>query len=216
MNKYIFLTHYINATTPLYGGQNTPIIQKDKDMSKGDSANTSNLVLSNHTGTHVDFPYHFSLEGKTINGYMAADFVFHDPFLLNLDAHANQIIDLKNELTCLPEKTDLLMLKTGFEAYRQTEDYWKNNPGLLPELAEKLKNQCPGLRAVGMDFISVSSFNNRKLGREAHKQFLLIHDLLLIEDMKLCEMTSQPKEVTIAPLMIDKIDGAPVTVIAQL
>ena len=135
---------------------------------------------------------------------------------VNIDADSNQIIDLKNELTCLPEKTDLLILKTGFEAYRQTEDYWGNNPGLLPELAEKLKNKCPRLRAVGMDFISVSSFNNRTLGREAHKAFLLVHDLLLIEDMKLSEMTSQPKEVTIAPLMIDKIDGVPVTVIAQL
>ena len=46
-----------------------PAIQKDRDMSKGDSANTSHIAMSSHAGTHIDFPYHFSLDGKKIKPF---------------------------------------------------------------------------------------------------------------------------------------------------
>ena len=33
----------------------------------GDTANTKSITLHNHSGTHIDFPNHFIINGKTYN-----------------------------------------------------------------------------------------------------------------------------------------------------
>jgi kynurenine formamidase len=38
---------------------------------------------------------------------------------------------------------ELLLVKTGFEKYRRKEIYWRNSPGLSPELAGFLRKKCP-------------------------------------------------------------------------
>jgi kynurenine formamidase len=116
----------------------------------------------------------------------------------------------------IPVDTEFLIINTSFGSYREEVAYWNNNPGLSPSLAAPLKTRCPNLKAVGFDFISVSSYQNRLLGREAHKAFLLANDILLIEDMKLDEIQNKAiKSVTALPLLIDKIDGGPITIIAE-
>jgi len=67
-----------------------------------------------------------------------------------------------------------------------------------------------------MDLISVSSYSNRAEGRKAHHAFLNPREgapILLIEDMKL-DTDESFKKVIVAPLLIDKADGSPCTVMA--
>ena len=69
-----------------------------------------------------------------------------------------------------------------------------------------------------MDLISVSSYSNREEGRKAHHAFLnpeVGEPILLIEDMKLDLDTSFTK-VIVSPLRIEKADGVPVTVFAEI
>jgi kynurenine formamidase len=64
--------------------------------------------------------------------------------------------------------------------------------------------------------ISISSYTNREEGRKAHHAFLNPQEgepILLIEDMKL-DIDGPFDKVIVAPLLIDKTDGAPCTVIA--
>jgi kynurenine formamidase len=68
-----------------------------------------------------------------------------------------------------------------------------------------------------MDLISVSSYCNRLEGRKAHYAFLNPEEgepILLIEDMKL-DIDGPIDKVIVAPLLIDKADGSPCTVIAH-
>ena len=68
-----------------------------------------------------------------------------------------------------------------------------------------------------MDFISLTSFQNRPLGRVAHRAFLGgDRPLLLVEDMDLSRLDVHPKKMICTPLMIEKLDGCPVTVIAEV
>ena len=78
---------------------------------------------------------------------------------------------------------------------------------------------------IGFDFVSLSCFQARDLGRRAHRAFLaqrpdgleeVAAPILVIEDMHLAELDVAPRRVVIAPLMYDAADGAPVTVIAEL
>jgi len=217
MKKTIYLSYFINEQTPLYGGLKAIFIEKRGQISNGDSSNTKYLKLPNHSGTHIDFPYHFSNEGKTINDYPASFWVFNKVYTLSYNANKEEIIDEKIlDINAIPKETEFLIINTDFGKVRGAKEYWNNNPGLAPSLAKTLKLQCANLKVVGFDFISVSSYQNRLLGREAHKAFLLENDMLIIEDMKLDEIQDKViKSVTALPLLIDKIDGCPITIIAE-
>ncbi len=78
-------------------------------------------------------------------------------------------------------------------------------------LCRFLKKKLPNLRAIGFDFISISSLKNRKEGRKAHREFLK-DDILIIEDMKLSDLKDRPDSILVSPLFIDKADGSPVSI----
>lgn len=218
MMKYYYLSYFMNAETPLYGGGNGVEIKPLNQISKGDTANTKSIQLHNHSGTHIDFPNHFIAKGKTSSDYDASFWHFQSPFLYERPTTPSEIINLTNEdLKTIPCQTDFLIIKTGFGKYRGQEKYWKFNPGLSPKSADILRNQLPKLRVVGMDFISLTSFQNRPLGRIAHRSFLGgDHPLLLVEDMNLYSLNVQPKKIICTPLMIENLDGCPVTIIAEV
>ncbi|MCF6173877.1 MAG: cyclase, partial [Campylobacteraceae bacterium] len=102
---------------------------------------------------------------------------------------------------------------------RDKEIFWKENFGFHPDVAEFLRENFPNIKVVGFDSVSVSSFENRMLGREAHKAFLNPQSpILLLEDMDLREVDKNTKftEIVIAPMRIAKCDGLPCTVFGTL
>ncbi|NQT49963.1 cyclase family protein [Candidatus Kuenenbacteria bacterium] len=214
-SNYIFLSHPIENTTPLYAGEKNISLKSELLISNGDSCNKMMWSFSNHTGTHVDAPLHFVDKGKSITDYNAGEWLFDNICLVELkDTSHGHIISI-NDLSNVVRDCELLIIKTGFEKHRNEDLYWQNSPGLNPELAEYLKSVCPSIRAVGFDFISVSSLSNRNLGRQAHKQFLS-NNILLIEDMKLGELISIPQEIIVSPLIVDQADAAPCTIFAKI
>ena len=216
MKQYIYLSHFIDVDTPVYGGGKRIIIGSDKSISKGDSANTTSLSFCNHIGTHIDFPRHFSDDGKTINHYSPEFWIFNKPFILEYMVKKNEIINIDKEINEIPYETDFLIIKTGFQKFRGDEKYWKYNPGLAPNFALKVRKRCPHLKVIGFDFISASSFQNRELGRKAHKEFLINNDILIVEDMDLSKANNKINKIICLPLMIDNIDGSPVTIIGEI
>ena len=217
-NGYIYLSHFMDSETPLYGGGKGISIKPDRSIENGDTANTKILSLHNHSGTHIDYPNHFFSSGLTSESYEAEQFIFDHPFLILLSAEDDKIISItEKQLRSIPTNTNFLIIKTGFGKYRTEERYWKNNPGLSPELANQLKHALPGLKVIGMDFISITSFQNRELGRKAHREFLGgDNPILLVEDMQLELINDSPQLIMCFPLMVKGLDGAPVTIIAKI
>ncbi|OQW99487.1 MAG: hypothetical protein BWK74_02080 [Desulfobacteraceae bacterium A6] len=218
MTRYIFLSHTLSKTTPLYGGCGCIIIEPEKSMDKGDSCNTSILTFPAHSGTHIDSPLHFIKQGKSVDSYKAGDWVFTKPLVVDIPRNGPELIGKKDfEGKNYPEDTDIVLIKTGFENFRGKEHYWQNGPGLSPALAEYLAGRFSFLRAIGIDFISISSLHHRDTGRQAHCEFLG-RNILIIEDMSLKELRS-PEElirVIVLPLRIAGGDGAPVTIIGKV
>ena len=67
LTKTLFLSHFINEATPIYGGASDQIkLEKLTAIKNGNTANSLYLKLPNHCGTHIDFPYHFFSNGKYI------------------------------------------------------------------------------------------------------------------------------------------------------
>lgn len=216
MKNYLYLSHFLSEQTPLYRGEKNISIRISSSIKNGDSANTKLLSFPNHAGTHIDAPRHFSDEGRTIQDYDPSFWVFHHPYLLFRPAQENEMIDLKEEVELISAQTDFLIVRTNFQRCRHEEKYWAMNPSISSSSAPRLKSKCPGLRVIGFDFISISGYQQRTTGREAHKEFLLHHHILVIEDMKLDMLNASPRRIMAFPLLLDQGDGAPITIIAEM
>lgn len=220
MENWIYLSHPLSDDAPGYGGQKIFSSQPDKEIRKGDSCNTSIWKLSNHSGTHIDFPRHFFDRGNTMGDYKAGFFIFERVFVADISVVEPGMIIGSDDLNLAnaPNGIELLFIKTGFGKYRGQPVYWQKNPGFHPDLAEYLRKAFPKLRAIGFDSISLSSFASRDLGREAHKAFLdHDHPILPIEDMDLGRIDKNHKinRVIVAPMHVAGADGAPCTVMAM-
>lgn len=219
---WIFLSHILSSSSPAYGGDESMKVEMVRQISKGDSSNSSRWSFPNHIGTHVDAPYHFSRNGQTVDRYDPEDWHFTSPQLVECPAGPSEWISKEKlgPLLANKETTDCLLIRTGFESRREDEVYWRENPGFDPATARWLRTTFPRLKVIGVDVISVSPWQDRIKGREAHRHFLgedyPTTPLRLIEDMKLSPITAKLHEVWVLPLRVSGSDGAPCTVVARI
>jgi len=220
--SYIYLSHILDAQTPGFGGNADFKLELVRKMCEGGSCNSSRVEVSMHLGTHVDAPYHFCESGDTVETFRAQDWIFKHVSLVHLeDVLSGTLIGVGSWCEKLSTDTELILLKTGFEKYRNSPLYWQENPGIHAELGVWLRKHRPSVRVLGFDFISASSFTNREMGRTAHKAFLCkdeanTHPILFMEDLSLCELEKNPEEVIALPLRVRGADGAPMTIIARM
>lgn len=218
---FVYLSYELNENTPVYGNGTSLKREEQKDMTQGDSCNTQVWHLSNHIGTHVDAPRHFSKKGKSLDQYPADFWVCHHICLLELPAvTARQILGKHHFMDFdIPKNTDLLLIQTGFWKKRGQREYMLENPGFDPDLADFFRSKCPELKMIGFDGISLSSFASRDIGRKSHTAFL-DHDapILIVEDMDLSglDKKSSVHQVMVCPIRVEGSDAAPCTVIAQM
>ncbi|BAJ50206.1 cyclase family protein [Candidatus Caldarchaeum subterraneum] len=216
---WIYLSHILTRNSPCYDDGPRPEFTPDKQIARGDSSNTYFIKLLNHIGTHVDAPYHFDPNGRKISSYRADELVFEKPLLIDVSKDAGELItvsDLEKHSQTL-HNVDLLLIRTSFQRYREKdpEAFMRRGPCLSAEAASFLR-QFGTLRALGVDTISISSPMRREEGREAHRRLLVGRSFLIIEDMDLHDKPSVFKRVVVAPLLVDEVDSAPCTVLAEV
>jgi len=218
-NDWIRLSHVLSTSTPAYGGGAGLSVEHVKDMSCGDSCNAVSLNISNHLGSHVDVPKHFFSDGLTVNDYDINDWVFRNVLCVAGIIEQKGIVNIETIDSGLKghDDVDLLLIRTGFEAFRGEDTYWKESPAFSPDLANYLKNRLPSIKAVGLDTISISSVCHREIGYEAHKEFLS-RNIRIFEDLSLNAIPSATtiSQVIALPLFFEGADGAPCTIIAKL
>jgi len=218
--KYIYLSHFLTPSTPTYGDRDKFSIQENSSISKGDTANSFSISFStNHLGTHIDLPKHFYDDGKTLNDFEPSYWVYYNISLVEISKGKGELIIPKDFFDVpINKESDILLIRTGFEKYRNEKIYWEENPGIDPSVGDYLRNEYPNIRTIGFDFISLTSFQHRALGKESHRNFLNNKDrfVTIIEDMSLIILGTPPKKIIVVPLLIKNIDSSPVTIIAEL
>lgn len=222
MARKIYLSYVLDENTLTYGNRNKFNIYKKSSISNGDIANDSFIETTVHIGTHIDMPYHFYENGQTIEDFEVEYFYFENILFLELNPSNlvinDELIDLLKKINN-KENYDSIIVKTGICYNRNKEVFWKENYGFYPEVAYYIRENFPKVRIFGFDSISVSSFANRMVGREAHRAFLNPENpILLIEDMDLRNIVKNTriKNMIIAPLRIKKCDGIPCTIIGEI
>lgn len=206
----VYLSHFLNENTPSYGGaKNQIVLERLNEINKGNTSNNLKISLPVHIGTHIDFPFHFCNEGKKCHQYPASYWLFNKIGFLYCSVH-----EVPDQLNSLQADIEMLILKTDFGKIRNDRDYWEKQPVIPASYASLFRSRFPQLRVFGFDMISLTSKLDRAEGKNAHIQFLLENDILVLEDMKLNEIFDTPKFVAVSPIQIEGADGAPCNVLA--
>lgn len=222
---YRILSHVLNTRDHAFPGAPTLRLTPFEVIGENGSAcNTCRVEVFNHYGTHMDGPNHFNPQGAELWQMPLETFISERPLLLDLPKGEGEGVTPEELLLHDEElkQADMLFIRSGFEQVRYTDNerYSKRGPCVSSLAAQLLVERWPNLKAVAMDWISLSSplsladgvrAHQLMLGLEGHKPILIIEDVSLqnIQPDKL-------KKVFVMPLLVEGIDSAPVTILAEL
>src|SRR5579859_891083 len=166
------------------------------------------LTALTHSGTHLDAPFHFLENGKTVDQIAPED-------LTGIGA----VLDLRKDLqgATIPLAAierhwptsfdpEIVLLGTGWSHGRSaTKKYLYDFPGIEPATAEWLAKKK--LKGVGTDTLGIDPFANTKF--EAHK-ILLGHDIWILEALDHLDTLREgtPYTIVAAPLKLEGASGA--------
>ena len=220
--EFKLLSYSLDEDTPTYGDKNRVKISSGKSIINGDSVNESSIKLPLHAGTHIDFPKHFYLNGQSLESYPVSFWVCNTPTLIEIETKNLLLMEeVIEQLETIPEgiKPDILLIKVNNNVMRNSPRFWEYNFGLHPDLARHIRNEFPSIKIVGINSISLTSFQHRSEGREAHLEFLNPDKpILIVEDMNLSKVdnTSNFNKIIVSPLQINNVDGVPVSILAEM
>ena len=167
--RVIDLTHTLTPDFPLFPVYD-PVEVRDKFTVAGDGFFVRSWRFDEHCGTHVDAPAHFGGE-QTVDRIAPAELLLavavvdvRDKVAGDDDAVVtpDDVMRWESRHGRLPDRCALFAL-TGWgervhdpAAYlNQDSDGVIHSPGFSPELTDWLKDERPGVRAIGLDTASL-------------------------------------------------------------
>jgi arylformamidase len=202
------ITAPLSSALPVYPGDPEVTITPLAQLQWGDAANVSRLVLSSHTGTHLDAPRHFFAEGLAIDGL--------DLHVLMGPARVCTFPQVTTHLTADDLRplglagTKRLLLQTPNAALWQKTGFQTNYVALTESAAYLLVEM--GVQLVGIDYLSVDAFERQDF--PVHR-ILLGAGVLVLEGLDLRAVPPGDYELLALPLLLQHGDGAPVRAILR-
>lgn len=179
-----------------------------KSLAMGDSFSLSKIMMSNHTGTHVDAPSHIVPGGMTIT----------DLPLDVMNGRARVIQIYHREKIDVPELKQLSRMD-DFRILFKTRNslLWSNHKHfskkyiyLTQDGAQYLIDS--GIKLIGFDYHSVERFGENDY--PVHR-VLLENRVVLVEGLNLAEVDDGEYELSCLPLPLKGLDAAPARVILK-
>lgn len=184
-------------------GQPKVELERLEKIEDGSNSNVSKLIMSVHSGTHVDAPSHFLKDGKSIEE-LAIKTLTGRAYVLDLP-YVDTITAEVLEKADIPPRTRRLLFKTRNSSYwvRRDNTFQEDYVGISADGAEYLVKR--GVKLVGVDYLSVAPF---KQSRPTH-EILLKADVVIVEGLDLSKVEQGRYTMYCLPLKLAGIDGAP-------
>ena len=202
------ITLTIREGMPVWPGDPPVQLHRMSKIEEGANANVSFIAMGVHTGTHVDAPYHFLMEGKYVDALSLdiligqAVVVGIDPSITEINQSVVQALDLKSGVT-------RILFKTRNSLYWQENkaEFQPDFVGISEDGALELVNR--GIKLVGIDYLSIAPY---KRSRPTH-EVLLKAELVVIEGVDLSQVKPGEYRFYCLPLKLSQTDGAPARVL---
>lgn len=202
----IDITRPLTKNIYVYNGD--PCFKTDNvcSIENGDICNVSSINMGTHTGTHIDAPKHFFINGKDIfstplDCFCGKAKVFNFQNIQNISS--NELID-KNI-----EKNDIVLFRTSnirFDGINPINNYC----ALTDDAAEYLLRKK--IKLVGIDYLSIEPATSNDF--YVHKT-LLKNNIPILENINLKNVAEGIYTLYCFPLAILGGDASPVRAVLQ-
>jgi kynurenine formamidase len=172
------------------------------------------MATTTHIGTHMDAPYHFDSEGRTIG-----KIPLEETIRPTKRADVRDIAEPETEITLeqveqrLPapvEEGEFLFVHTGWsDAHAGTQSFYGENPYYAEEIAEYVVER--GARGL----ITDAAIDPGDEGYRNHYT-LLEADKVIVENVVNCEGLPDEFRTYVVPMRLANGDGAPARVFVML
>jgi arylformamidase len=179
-------------------------------LDQGNDANVTRLEMGVHTGTHIDAPFHFEANGKSIDQLpidtlIGSCRVFELPEIKGgIGVKDIEKLNIKGETRILFKTRNSIWWKTDERKFQKDFVY------ITEEGAKFLVSH--GVKLVGIDYLSVEKFGSADYA--THHLFLR-NQVVIIEGLNLSDIGSGEYELIALPLRIKGADGSPARVILR-
>ncbi|CDO72613.1 hypothetical protein BN946_scf184985.g32 [Trametes cinnabarina] len=139
-------------------------------LAKGDFANVHALTLGTHTGTHIDAPYHFFMDGATVDQLDLSILSAVPAVVADLRAKTSHERIVWDDLTAAADEIQrsgarVLLLCTGWSRDWNTPNYSKH-PFLDPDVARRLLDL--DVQVIGLDTMSPDKVTEEEETADVH------------------------------------------------
>jgi arylformamidase len=211
IKKIIDLSVEISTYMPIWPTAQLPNIVPIGIASR-DGYNVELYTSTTHTGTHVDAPYHFVENGKTVDR-IELNTLVSEGYCLKLKPKSTEIT--KEEISSKWKNEydgKTILINTGWSKKRSfTKEFLYEFPGLSMEAASFLLEKK--VKVIGIDTLGIEPYSH--LDFPVHK-LLFKNDVVVIEDLNNLEELAEGKKYLIValPLRIKGASGSMARVIA--
>ena len=174
----------------VYPGDTAPSFVAVSRIESGSLCNLSDVNMSAHNGTHIDAPYHFIADGKTV-----------DEIPLEKTVGRCIVAELEGRMTADDVKRIVC----------STDDREAAKRVLIKGDAVVTAEAARGFVEAGVCLVGIESQSFGEIGApmEAHK-ILLAEEIVLLEGIRLSSVKAGSYLLSAAPLKLGGLDGAPV------
>ena len=199
--KYIDLTHKITNEIKEYPGDPKTSISYFKKADNKDSCTLSNFKTGLHTGTHIDAPFHYIENGKSIDEIDISKFCSYAS-IHHADVSKNEEITI-DKITSPNKFEKIVIIITGENNNFGSFEYFNENPYISNELADLLIEK--NIKGIVLDTCSPDKFGENII----HKKFLK-NNIWIVENITNCsKLTKNKYESFFIPLKI-KAEASPI------
>ena len=223
---FISLTHLLSEDTPVLLTNPKVKFEPLMRMADGDMTNVTMLHLFSHHGTHMDAPWHWVDDGKTIDQLDLDDFIYDKPKFADVRNRPGHAVD-RSDIAPLFSKnddTDLLMVFSGISLVRESdpEAYGQRFPYFTMDAARFIIDETR-VRAVAIDFGAVDSAEDMH-GGSAPVHYVLLgrsdvssRSIVIVEEANLMPAVGKNlKRVFAIPLRLKGLDASPINLFAEV
>lgn len=204
------LTHTLKNNITVYPGTPGPAFIPSATIDKDGFAESS-IIMTTHTGTHIDAPCHILPGARSLDQFPLELFMGKG-VVLDCTHVSSITLDYLRSKEMLIRESAFVLFYSGWQQKWNTPQYFDTFPTLTPEATGWLL-QFP-LKGLGFDAISVDSMTDDSL---PNHHLLLRKEVLIIENLtNLDKLVGKDFQLYCIPLKIEKADAAPVRVFAWI
>lgn len=201
----IDITRPMKNGMPVWPGDTAFSYEMSCSISESSLVNVGKLMMSTHTGTHVDAPFHYDKNGKKIADLDLSIFIGK---ALVVTMENKEILTAADFEGIQLNGVERLLIKTN--SWKDPFEFPEKYAYVSPCLAEVLGET--GVRLLGVDVPSVDHFESSDL--IAHHA-LYENSIVILESLQLKDVTDGVYELFAAPLNLTESDGSPVRAVLR-